>query len=433
VCCYTGFNQEDSLIINHGSVDRGFFRSTFYRTYKAEEKVDMRGGQEYSDVFEVPSPAECILRPMNYSLLEADGIVAPGQRVSGDDILIGKTSPLPVRDDGAPSQWTKKDTSIPHRPAEVGIVDSVMLTTDEKGVKYVKLRTRGIRIPQVGDKFASRHGQKGTCGMLFRPEDLPFTSEGIQPDITMNPHAIPSRMTIAHLIETLMSKVAALTGHEGIGTPFNKNVKVDDVANKLHESYYQRFGFEVMYNGMTGRKLDAMIYLGPTYYQRLRHMVDDKIFSRARGQVQVLTRQPVEGRSRGGGLRFGEMERDCMIAHGSAQFLKERLFEVSDAFRVHICDRCGLFAVANLKKNSFYCTGCRDPTRISQITIPYAAKLLFQELMAMNIAPRLMSSASDTRERPDIDYSAYFASVPLVQANGDAGGGEDDDDGAFEG
>jgi len=266
--------------------------------------------------------------------------------------------------------------------------------------------------------------------MLFRPEDLPFTCEGIQPDITMNPHAIPSRMTIAHLIETLMSKVAALTGNEGIGTPFNKNVKVDDVANKLHESNYQRFGFEVMYNGMTGRKLDALIYLGPTYYQRLRHMVDDKIFSRARGQVQVLVRQPVEGRSRGGGLRFGEMERDCMIAHGSAQFLKERLFEVSDAFRVHVCDRCGLFATANLKKNAFMCNACKDPTRISQITIPYAAKLLFQELMAMNIAPRLMTSASDKRERPEIDYSAYFASVPLSHA---AAGEDGDDDGGFDG
>jgi DNA-directed RNA polymerase II subunit RPB2 len=262
---------------------------------------------------------------------------------------------------------------------------------------------------------------------------MPFTSDGITPDIIMNPHAIPSRMTIAHLIETLMSKVAALTGQEGIGTPFNKNVKVDDIAGVLHEHGYQKFGFEVMYNGMTGRKMDGMIYLGPTYYQRLRHMVDDKIFSRARGQVQILVRQPVEGRSRGGGLRFGEMERDCMIAHGSAQFLKERLFEVSDAFRVHICDRCGLFAVANLKRNTFMCSSCKDPSRISQITIPYAAKLLFQELMAMNIAPRLMTSASDARERPEIDYSSYINTVPLAEqyAGVGEGGGDDDHDFGF--
>ena len=310
----------------------------------------MRGGQETNEQFEIPNPSECLRRPMNYSLLEEDGLVAPGLRVSGDDVLIGKTTPQPPREDAPMSQYTKKDSSVAHRPAEVGIVDSVMVTTDDRGFKYVKLRTRGIRIPQVGDKFASRHGQKGTCGMLFRyrtlsflscppssddvpsrQEDLPFTCDGVTPDITMNPHAIPSRMTIAHLIETLVSKVAALTGKEGIGTPFNKNVKVDEIANELHANGFQRFGFEVMYNGMTGRKLDAMIYLGPTYYQRLRHMVDDKIFSRARGQVQILVRQPVEGRSRGGGLRFGEMERDCMIAHGSAQFLKERYLLCRDS------------------------------------------------------------------------------------------------------
>lgn len=217
--------------------------------------------------------------------------------------------------------------------------------------------------------------------MLFRAEDLPFTEQGITPDLIMNPHAIPSRMTIAHLIETLLSKVSALNGKEGVGTAFNKNVKVDDIAAILHSFGYQMFGFETLYNGspplptsspppphlvpgMTGRKMDALIYLGPTYYQRLRHMVDDKIFSRARGQMANLVRQPTAGRARGGGLRFGEMERDCMIAHGSAQFLKERLFEVSDAFRAHVCDRCGLFAVANLKRNQFTCTGCRDSGRV---------------------------------------------------------------------
>jgi len=170
---------------------------------------------------------------------------------------------------------------------------------------------------------------------------------------------------------------------------------VDDLSKLLHDQGYQRHGNEVLYNGMTGRKMDAMLFLGPTYYQRLKHLVDDKIFARARGQMQILTRQPVEGRARGGGLRFGEMERDCMIAHGASQFLKERLFDVSDGYRIHVCDRCGLFALANLKRSTFKCHSCQDGTRVSQIHIPYAAKLLFQELMAMNIAPRLMTVATD--------------------------------------
>jgi DNA-directed RNA polymerase II subunit RPB2 len=200
---------------------------------------------------------------------------------------------------------------------------------------------RTTKIPQIGDKFASRHGQKGTIGITYRMEDMPFTRQGIVPDLIINPHAIPSRMTIAHLIECQLSKVSTLRGLEGDATPFTE-VTVDSVSKLLRDHGYQSRGFEIMYHGHTGRKMMAQVFLGPTYYQRLRHMVDDKIHARARGPVQILTRQPVEGRARDGGLRFGEMERDCMISHGAAAFLKERLFEVSDAFRVHVCDICGL-------------------------------------------------------------------------------------------
>jgi len=220
---------------------------------------------------------------------------------------------------------------------------------------------------------------------------MPFTHDGIQPDIIMNPHAIPSRMTVGQLIECLMGKLVAILGQEGDGTAFNNQVSAQAIANMLHDYGYQAHGYEVLYNGMTGRKMDARIFLGPTFYQRLKHLVDDKIFSRQRGQVQILTRQPVEGRARGGGLRFGEMERDCMIAHGASQFLKERLFDVSDCYRVHVCDQCGLFAVANIEHKKFECRGCKDNSKISQIHLPYACKLLFQELMAMNIAPRLFT------------------------------------------
>jgi DNA-directed RNA polymerase II subunit RPB2 len=223
---------------------------------------------------------------------------------------------------------------------------------------------------------------------------MPFNVDGISPDLVMNPHAIPSRMTIGHMVETLLGKVAALQGTEGDATPFTA-VTVQGVSDTLHKLGYQRFGCEALYNGHTGRRLEQLIYFGPTYYQRLKHLVDDKIHSRARGPLQVLVRQPTEGRSRGGGLRFGEMERDCMIAHGSAHFLRERLFVVSDRFRVHVCDLCGLFAIANLEKKTFECRGCQNSTQISAVYLPYACKLLFQELMAMAIAPRMFTLAHE--------------------------------------
>lgn len=344
IACYSGYNQEDSVIMNQSSIDRGLFRSLFYRAYTEQEK---RIGVNVLEMFEKPTRADTMrLKAGTYDKLDDDGVVAPGVRVSGDDIIIGKTAPLPsdAKELGQKtSLHTKRDVSTPLRSTENGIVDQVLFTTNTEGLRFVKVRTRTTKVPQIGDKFASRHGQKGTIGITYRQEDMPFTRDGLTPDLIINPHAIPSRMTIAHLVECLLSKVGALNASEGDATPF-MDITVDQVSNLLEAAGFQKRGFEIMYNGHTGRKLRAQVFLGPTYYQRLRHMVDDKIHARARGPLQILTRQPVEGRARDGGLRFGEMERDCMIAHGAAAFLKERLFEVSDAYRVHVCDICGLMS-----------------------------------------------------------------------------------------
>jgi len=406
IACYSGFNQEDSVILSQSAVDRGLFRSLFFRTFRDEERRRLGGAQE---IFEIPNPKECIgTKRGAYDKLEEDGLVAEGTRVSGDDILVGKTCPIGKwsTEDGEEEQqqdetWkaysqtlggkTKKDASTSMRSTETGVVDKVMLAANESGARFVKVRIRSVRVPQVGDKFSSRHGQKGTVGITYGQEDLPFNVDGIVPDIIINPHAIPSRMTIGQLIECLQGKVSAIAGREGDATPFTW-VTVDEISQQLKALGYQSRGWELMYNGLTGRPLEAHIFIGPTYYQRLKHMVDDKIHSRARGPVQILTRQPVEGRAREGGLRFGEMERDCMISHGAAFFLKERLMDESDAYRIHVCNMCGLIAIADLKRNTFECRSCRNKTEISQVFIPYACKLLFQELMAMGIAPRIVTA-----------------------------------------
>jgi DNA-directed RNA polymerase II subunit RPB2 len=276
------------------------------------------------------------------------------------------------------------------RQNEKGVVDKVMVSINDQGAKLIKTRVRSVRVPEIGDKFSARHGQKGTIGMTLSQEDMPFTCDGITPDIIINPHAIPSRMTVGQLLECLLGKVGALSGDISDSTAFENQLKPEEIAEKLHNQGYEKFGNEQLFNGFTGKPMDAKIFIGPTYYQRLKHMVADKCHSRAKGPVQILTRQPVEGRARDGGLRFGEMERDCGIAHGTSAFLKERLFNQSDAYQTHVCKECGLTAKGDIDNNEYYCKNC-DTSEVVAVEIPYACKLLFQELQSMNITPRIIT------------------------------------------
>ncbi len=386
--------------MNQSSIDRGLFRSHFFRTYNQHAECNpTHYNPQVDERFEVPNPKECSSCRGVYSKLGVDGLAQPGERISPEDVLIGKTTPYKILGpDGNVLSFSRRDDSVCMRKTESGIVDTVMLTTNKDGHKYCKVKIRNTRIPQIGDKFASRHGQKGTIGMTYRMEDLPFTCEGIAPDIVVNPHAIPSRMTIGHLVECLMGKVSTLLGDEGDATPFMDDLSVEHISDVLHGLGYQKHGNECMYNGHTGRPFESLIFLGPTFYQRLKHLVDDKIHARARGPVTMLTRQPMEGRGRDGGLRMGEMERDCLISHGAANFLRDRLYANSDPYRVHVCDDCGMIANANLRKQTFECRFCGNKTRFSQIHIPYAGKLLFQELMSMCIVPRIFTDHLDDGE-----------------------------------
>lgn len=381
IACYSGYNQEDSIIMNQSAIDRGLFRSIFYRTYKEEVKTQGGGVKE---IIETPNKVECSgTKLANYDKLDIDGLVEPGIELNGNDVIIGKTV-------CAMDSTDKIDASTIMRHNEDGIVDRVMMTTNDYGAPMIKTRVRKTRIPVIGDKFSARHGQKGTIGMTYRQEDMPFSHEtGMTPDIIINPHAIPSRMTIGQLLECVLGKVGCMEGRCQDSTAFEHDEHtINGVFERLKAFGFEKHGNERLVNGMTGKMMDHAIFVGPTYYQRLKHMVEDKIHSRSRGPVQILTRQPVEGRTRDGGLRTGEMERDAIISHGASSFLKDRLYNQSDAYRVHVCKKCGLMAVGDVQNKKYYCKSCMIPD-VAQIDIPFATKLLFQELMSVGVTPRI--------------------------------------------
>ncbi|MEM1709484.1 MAG: DNA-directed RNA polymerase subunit B [Sulfolobales archaeon] len=390
ILSYTGYNMEDALIINKSSVERGLARSTFFREYSTEERKYL-GGQE--DKIEIPDSNVRGYRGRdNYALLDEDGIIAPEVEVLGGHALVGKTSPprfLEEYKEFGIAGGSRRDTSLTLRYGERGIVDSVVITVSGEGNKLVRVRVRDLRIPEIGDKFASRHGQKGVIGLAVPQYDMPYTYDGVTPDLVINPHALPSRMTIGQLIESIAGKVAALSGRFVDGTPFYGE-KVESLSKELVIRGYPADGTEPMYDGRTGELIHTPVFIGIVYYQRLHHMVADKIHARPRGPVQILTRQPTEGRAREGGLRFGEMERDCIIGHGAAALLRERLTESSDKTLIYVCEECGLIGWYDRRKGRYICPIHGEKGKLSPVTISYAFKLLLHELMSMLIYPKII-------------------------------------------
>jgi len=385
---YDGYNMEDAVVINRGSVDRGLGRSTYYRPVVSEE-LRYPGG--LMDEIVIPNKDVKGYRvEKDYRFLEEDGIVSAESKVQEGDVIIGKTSPprfLNSMDEYNLTGNVRRESSMTLEHGEKGVVDLVMLSENEEGNRLIQVRLREQRIPEIGDKFISRHGQKGVIGLVVPEQDVPFSENGMRPDILFNPHGLPKRMTVAHLIEMLGGKVGALDGRYVDGTTFDSESE-EDLRKQLEALGFKEDGTEIMYSAITGKQYSARIYIGNMYYQRLKHMVANRMQSRARGPIQLLTRQPTQGRSKEGGLRLGEMEKDTFIAHGASLLLRERFS--SDTTTVPICEKCGLIAIYDSRKNKSYCPICGDAVEINNIELSYAFKLFMDELRSFGIYPKMI-------------------------------------------
>lgn len=390
VMSYSGYDIEDAIVMNKSSLDRGFGRCIVVTKYSA---VLQKYDNNTKDRAIKDSGDE------KMQILDKDGLAMPGEIIRPHDIYINKQSPkitkgpVPSSKDLKEGEYNRNAQTYKGTEGETAVVDRVALFSDKDSKLCIKFLIRNTRRPEVGDKFSSRHGQKGVCGTVVQQEDFPFTEGGICPDLIMNPHGFPSRMTVGKMIELLGAKAGVSCGrfHYGsaFGEPSGHADRVESISETLVKHGFSYNGKDFIYSGITGCPLQAYIFMGPIYYQKLKHMVVDKMHARANGPRSLLTRQPTEGRSRNGGLRVGEMERDCLIAYGASMLIFERLMLSADPFKAQVCRVCGLLGYYNNKLKAGVCSTCKNGDNISTMKLPYACKLLFQELQSMNIVPRL--------------------------------------------
>ena len=387
IMSYSGYNQEDSIIFNRAALDRGLFSATISHCEKDEDKK-IYGDEEIRCK---PNPLKTKgMKFGNYNKLNSLGIMPEDSLVENKDVILGKVIPIKENRNDNTKIIKYTDQSKIYRTTEESYIDKNYIHRNGDGYVIAKIKVRTFRKPVIGDKFSSRHGQKGTCGVVLDEVDMPFDENGERPDIIINPHAIPSRMTIGQLKETLMGKALLELGLFGDGTSFN-DLPISKIREILCEIGYESHGNSILMSGFTGEQLETDIFYGPAFYQRLKHMVNDKQHARSSGPMVILTRQPAEGRAREGGLRYGEMERDCMVSHGCSRFTKSRLYDSSDKYVVYSCKQCGMFAIFNPEKNIHLCNVCGNRTNFARLNVPYAFKLLSHELITMNIAPRIIT------------------------------------------
>jgi len=440
IMCYTGYNVEDAVLINEAAIQRGLFRTSYFSCYEAHEETTKNAHSTLDKRFTniEAEPAVLGLKTgHDYSKLDKFGVIREGELVDEKTILIGLTTvSSPPPGSAVVQQATYIDCSKAPKKGQLGVVDRTFITEGEEGNRIAKVRVLEQRIPAMGDKMASRSGQKGTIGMIIPERDMPFTKDGIRPDLIINPHAIPTRMTIGQLVECITGKACAAYGGFGDCTAFvNKGSKIGVFGEMLTKEGFHSSGSEILYNGMTGEQLESEIFMGPTYYMRLKHMVKDKINFRALGPRTALTKQPVSGRANDGGLRIGEMERDSIISHGATEFLRESMMERGDKSFLAICNKTGMISIYNPSKNLFMSpmadgplkfTGSleSDDLRVEQITkfgrsfsvicIPYSLKLLIQELSAMQLQMRIITE-DNLEQVQNMSYSKNIDALTGVK------------------
>ncbi|NIQ06411.1 MAG: hypothetical protein GWO20_12010 [Candidatus Korarchaeota archaeon] len=384
ILSYEGYNIEDALIFNKSSIERGFMRGSLIRTYDTEERRYI--GSQRDEIRMLGSEIRGSSSKGKWYKLGEDGIAWTGSYLSDEEVIVSRESPSKASTGGVEAGLSLlRDTSKNLRRGEAGLVDKVFITTEKEGRTIVRSQLRQPRYPVLGDKFASRHGQKGVIGLVVPQEDMPFTEEGMVPDLILNPHSIPSRMTIGQLLESLAGDIATETGERFDGTAFESDNWMKELKSKAKEVNLNYYGEKTLYNGKTGERFKAHILMGPVYYQRLKHLVKDKVHTRAKGKVTIFTLQPPGGRSRGGGLRLGEMERDALLAHGLSQLLHERFLDSSDGVEAYVCDSCGSLARYDPERERWICPIHKDETTVSNVVVPYSFILLINEIQSMGI------------------------------------------------